>query len=234
MNRYSLLLTVALLGIVLSLLPAEAQVSVTIPGSANPWLAGMPDGTIADAGDRAPDQSPVLVPIELPTGMWIEFFHVVGSVKFDPNPVTSSGPEGIADSITSHRAGNEYGKSDLVAPVNSLVGVFLDDSMPSGATPDRLDFSTAESRDYSVLTPELRQTFFIGNGYTSAGIQQKIMISVGATRLFLGTMDGFEWKDNGGSFSASVRAIPAPGSLAVGLAGMIPGLFLLLRRRRFQ
>lgn len=38
-----------------------ATVSVFVPGSANPYLAGMPNGTTAPGGDSAPGQSPLLV-----------------------------------------------------------------------------------------------------------------------------------------------------------------------------
>jgi len=43
-------------------LPTKA-VEVSVPGYADPWLAGMPDGTTASSGDVAPTHSPVLARI---------------------------------------------------------------------------------------------------------------------------------------------------------------------------
>ncbi len=40
-------------------LPALADTSVSVPGTSNPWLAGMPEGTEASFGDQALTHSPV-------------------------------------------------------------------------------------------------------------------------------------------------------------------------------
>ena len=48
---------------------------VVVPGNSNPWLAGMPDGTLGgDGSDSAPADSPVLVDL-VPglAGSWLEF-----------------------------------------------------------------------------------------------------------------------------------------------------------------
>jgi|ERR1700693_4041725 len=56
-------------------------VTVTVPGFANPWLAGMPAGTQAWAGDSAPEESPILVPnLPLRAGD-VLVFGVTGSVS---------------------------------------------------------------------------------------------------------------------------------------------------------
>lgn len=65
-----------------------------------------------------------------------------------------------------------------------LVGVFLSDEALSGEAPERLDFTDQE--DCEELSPEIGQTFFIGDG---AG--RRFMVPSGATRLFLGFVDGF-------------------------------------------
>src|SRR5215470_10039393 len=72
---------------------SKAQVSVQVPGTSNPWLAGMPEGTTAQAGDSAPAQSPVLVPLRLAAGQWLEFSKITGSVSYGPG-LPRSGPEG--------------------------------------------------------------------------------------------------------------------------------------------
>jgi hypothetical protein len=86
------------------------------------------------------------------------------------------------------------------------VGVFLSaDSPDASAVPPPLDFSTPESLDYLVLFPQLKQVFFIGDGLTSLGVTQQVIVPAGATRLFLGTVDAFGWANNVGSFAVVVE-----------------------------
>ena len=47
--------------VAVSNLPAAQTVSVTVPGTSDPWLAGMPAGSTASSGDIAPAESPVEV-----------------------------------------------------------------------------------------------------------------------------------------------------------------------------
>lgn len=183
---------------------------VTVPGTSNPWLAGMPNGTTSALGDFAPANSPVLVKVKLKPGSYIEVSNISGKVAHGPDP-PFIGPEGCLSlnpcyfTNISHEVGAEHGKSSLTAPINSLVGVFLNNKIPVGPVPRALDFSSPSTRDYFKLSPKLKQVFFIGNGKTSSGVQQKIVIPAGATRLFLGTMDGIEWTGNSGAFSATVK-----------------------------
>jgi hypothetical protein len=184
--------------------------NVTVPGTSNPWLAGMPDGTEAAIGDAAPANSPILVNIKLTAGSRIEVSNATGGVSHGFYPLV--GPDGCQNAIEcqfesfiiSHDVGAEYGKSNLIAPINSLVGVFLDNNIPIDPTPPALDFTDLASRDYTELHPVLKQMFFVGNGKTSSGIQQKIFVPASATKLYLGTMDGIEWNNNNGSFSLTV------------------------------
>jgi hypothetical protein len=55
--------------------------------------------------------------------------------------------------------------------------------------------------------------FFIGDGRTGSGTGavQQFIVPAGATRLFLGTVDGFGWNTNSGAFSVQVNA-PAGGA----------------------
>jgi hypothetical protein len=70
---------------------------------------------------------------------------------------------------------DENGISDITAPFDCLVGVFLDDTQPD-QTPvlASLDFGTQQSRDYLTLAPLLKQVFFIGDGLTSGGEEQHV------------------------------------------------------------
>ena len=80
-------------------------------------------------------------------------------------------------------------------PVVSLGGV---------QTESDLDFSTQASQDYNSLSPKLKQPFFIGDGETSSGAVQGIVVPQGATRMFFGTMDGHEWSNNTGGYTATI------------------------------
>ena len=47
------------------------------------------------------------------------------------------------------------------------------------------------------LSPQLKQVFLIGDGKTRSGALRRYLVSVKATRLFLGVMDGYELKKYG-------------------------------------
>jgi hypothetical protein len=131
-----------------------------------------------------------------------------GMVFNFPGPVDP--PVGDLSQIISHLTAAENGLSDIVAPVNSLVGVFLGPSQPDPSAPATLDFSTADSRDYTSLAPALQQVFYIGDGLTSTGAPHQVTVPDGATRLYLGTMDGFEWSNDSGAFSVRVGVNGTP------------------------
>lgn len=59
---------------------------------------------------------------------------------------------------------------------------------------------------------------------------QQVVVPAGATRLFLGTMDGFGWSNNIGSLDVQVTLIPEPSTLTtLVLLGLVPHGY---RRRR--
>jgi hypothetical protein len=82
--------------------------------------------------------------------------------------------------------------------------------------------------------------FFIGDGLTGTGIGnvQEFTIPTGATRLFLGPMDGFGWFNNSGVIDVILTTpqvsppptnnapVPAP------LWLLVPSLLLLVRLSR--
>ena len=204
--------------------PANGQVTVEllVPGISDPWLAGMPDGSIAscwepEGCDSAPAQSPQLV-----VGLCLHVgesltFQATGGVGHCPG-CTLYPPDG--DGITNHNWDDDYGEngiSDVIAPYDCLLGVFLDDTQPDQTPePAYLDFSTQASRDYLTLAPLLKQVFFIGDGVTSGGEEQHVVVPEGATRLYLGTMDSTTWLNNIGQFDVLVTdpcgPTPSPGT----------------------
>lgn len=181
--------------------------ALTVPGPSNPYLAGMPDGTLSQSGDAAPAQSPALVPdLCLRAGSSLTF-SATGGVSNDPNLVMYPlvGPDGSATSLTQHAGGPENGISNVFAPYNALVGVFLGAAQPNlSPAPAMLNFTTPASRDYLTLSPLLQQVFFIGNGLTSTSATQHVVVPAGATRLYLGTLDVLQWNNNPGSFQVTV------------------------------
>jgi hypothetical protein len=203
-------------------------VSVHVPGTSDPWLAGMPDGTSASQTDMAPGQSPARVPALINPGTFVSFV-VSGEVTNGPCcPLRP--PDGFGSK--AHVGGAENGISDIVAPHNALVGVFLADAEPHlSLAPSGLDFITM-GIDFVTLAPELKQVFFIGDGMTTGGVQQQFLAPLGASRLFLGTMDGYEWTNNLGSYSVDVgmTPVPEPSSLLLmgtALAGLCARRFRL-------
>ena len=67
------------------------MVQVIVPGSADPWLAGMPDGSTASLGDFAPQQSPVDVPGLGYSSGGVLTFSVKGSVNYGGGPPVGGG-----------------------------------------------------------------------------------------------------------------------------------------------
>jgi hypothetical protein len=216
---------------------AAQAVTIIVPGTSDPWLAGMPDGSIDPATDEypassAPGQSPVLVSGILISPGIAYSFSGSGAVSNDPYK-PQYGLDGNLYDIVPHAAGAQNGIAGLTAPNSALIGIFLGPGQPDlGVAPSALDFTSSASRDYLTLYPVLQQPFFIGDGLTSQADIQQVVAPTGATRLFLGTMDGVDWSNNTGAFTVEVEVVPEPGvaSLAsIALLSLWCG-----RRRRWK
>lgn len=179
--------------------------TVVVPGKSNPWLAGAPPATTTPDGDSAPAQSPVLVScLAFAPGDRLTF-TAFGNVSNCPSGCPISGPDG--DGVISHLYGEEFFIPDITAPLNSLVGIFLGPGPPVPPTPSPSDFSTFALQNYGNLSPLRGQVFFIGDGRGSLGpieFCQGVFVPPGATQLFLGTMDGFDWKNNINNFAVTI------------------------------
>lgn len=149
-----------------------------VPGTSDPYLAGMAAGSTADGGDTAPAQAPFLVPgLTLTAGSSLMFTTLAGLVANGGGPTATgtTGPEG--STVTSH-FGPQNGISNIVAPYNALLGVFLGADQPDGtAAPATLDFTSsgnvAGGFDYPALAPALKQVFFIGDGRTARALSSR-------------------------------------------------------------
>ncbi len=167
-----------------------------VSGRARPWLAGMPLNA----------QSPTEVTgVELNSGDTL-IFQATGLVSHGGGTFPS-GPEGVVGDAHAITGGAQNGISDIVAPYNALLGVFLGPADPTMSPPPaRLLFGwTSTNRQYTTLSPLLKQVFYIGSGSRSNGAFRQINVPPGATRLFVGTMDTEGWSDNSGSFEVCVR-----------------------------
>jgi hypothetical protein len=207
---------------------ASAQsVTFVVAADSNPWLAGMPDGSTAISSDSAPAQSPLLVTgIDLGLNSSLTFTNVSGGASNAGGCPPSCAPLD-GSTFFDHSGGAENGIAGARIPINTLVGVFLGPEQPnlSGA-PAGLNFQTI-GLDFTSLAPDLKQVFFIGDGLTGAGVAQQFDVPDGASRLFLGTMDGFGWFNNTGAITVSVNGspvtapIPEPQTYALMLTGLL-------------
>jgi len=240
MRRTIVLLRLAVLLVLLRAAGLADIIAVVVPGMSDLWLAGMPPGSRASGTDVAPDQSPVAVNgFSLQPGTVLTFSAVglVSNGVCGPPFCPTFGPDGgiKPDEIPFfHETGAENGISNLGAPINSLIGVFLGPGAPNLAPPPAtLDFNSSAAQDYLTLSPLLQQSFFIGNGLTSEGIQQQIVIPAGASRLYLGTMDGCCWLDNLGSFTVQVSEaseVPEPSTaLLLGFGLLLLAVIVVLK-----
>lgn len=211
--------------------PAIAATAM-VPGSANPFLAGQPATTTCCGGDVVPADSPVLAPVTL-TGGQVLTFSATGGVNYAGGaPATSADGDNDGTNYTfRYDMVADYGtgiSGPLQVNVDGLVGVFLDGNTPTGLAPAQLDFSSglnSTGLDFTSLTPGLDQIFWIGDGLTGLGTGslQQFTVPTGATRLFLGTVDGSGWDNNSGSITVTINgatgAVPEPATWALMLAG---------------
>jgi len=178
----------------------SAGTTVTVRGTSNVYLAGMPDGTKARFKDKAPGQWPVLVNLSL-TGA--QALHCVGRSRPRPRIVHRTARRLECFGIPQRLGARSRGRHGAIR--------IADGSLPhQPATgpeprPPTSEVHRTGDTDFTTFSPQLKQVFFIGSGITKSGIVRKFLIPSGATRLFLGTMDAFDWCDNIGSFSVTVN-----------------------------
>lgn len=188
--------------------------TATVTGKANVWFAGLPStATCAKGGsvDTATNCPAVqFTGFNVTSGASLQF-SATGTLSNVPSGGNT--PDG-GGSSGNNQTNNLGGKSNATLPINALVGVFLSDDDPTAtAAPPDLNFSTTNSRNYTSLSPQLKQVFFIGDGKTSTQQQQTVVVPAGATRLFLGSFDTYGWSNNSGTCTVTVNSVG--GSISV-------------------
>ena len=190
----------------LLLIPSSSR-RVVVSGKANPYLAGMPNGTTAFGG-TAPIASPTSVAVA--EGQVLRF-SATGHTFADGGVYRSRSADGsihLSSGLVTQSA--LHGISQYSAPLHgSLIGVFLDDNSPAGQTPPAaLDFRATGNVpggvNYTSLQPVLRQVFFIGDGRNADGVEQTITVPLGATRLFLANSSRNGWDSQNGEFEVQI------------------------------
>ena len=191
-------------------------VEIEIDAKASPYLAGLSSGDgLAFTGytdlDWAPTHSywddckPSQVSISLRPGQMLYFRDVQGSTGDYQSGLTYGLEGNLGRTNVAQAAG--YGINTTKAPLNSLMGIFLDDRRPDEwAMQDKLDYTGTAHREARQHDPLTKQVFFIGDGVSNDdGRLQRFVVPEGATRLFLGLNDesGFWW-DNFGEYRTTL------------------------------
>ena len=206
---------------------------VTVPATAAIQLAGQPDGTVYVYGGVAPTNSPILIDLTLVGETDFLSFAATGVTARDPILAPMVGADGETLGVGNENAyfAPRYDLSGWYGPFSSLVGVFTDSSQ-THSVPPTLDFGTSAKRSFAVLTPELQQVFYIGDGLTGfeTGDRQYFKIPTGADRLYLGLADEGNY-NNVGQLQVSITAVPEPSTLGLISMGFMGALGYAWRRR---
>jgi hypothetical protein len=189
----------------MALAAGSAGAAVVVPGTSNPFLAGASGAdSVTMNGFTDPASLDAPVGIAVSPGQTVTIGNVTGLVSNGPC-CTPVGPTGGPDTSSSPVTANGF--TELVSgftnlPINSLIGVFY------GLNP---------------ADPGVDSVFEIGNGGS-------FTVPTGATELHLATVDGFQWANNSGAFTADV-SVPEPATWAMTLIGLF-GVGAVLRRSR--
>lgn len=211
-------------------------VTLTVPSTADIWLAGQPNGSSVSGyfgSDTAPDNAPVSLDV---TEGSVMSFAATGSTSVDGGGCYA-GPDGGCysdeSSFSPAPASGAY-----IGPSNALVGVFVGSTPVDVAnTVAPVNYTDPTNTSQASYAPGLNTIFFIGDGLTGTGdgLKQTFAVPLGATRLVLALADsiGASTGNLGEvSVNVSVSAVPEAESYALFLAGVMAVVGLNARRRR--
>jgi hypothetical protein len=193
--------------------PAPMVTTLTVPATADIYAAGLQVPPAVSCGDNPDADGESLPPgIAVSGGSVVTFSSVTGGVKC-VDYVNENPPEGpcFSGDMGTHLL-SSGGISGIVDGQSNmfLSGVFTNESARSASAPDSLDFSAgALGHDFVLLSPGLQQQFFIGDGLTSAGVLQQFIAPAGATTLYLGFADGYNFNGTPGCYQDNYDALSA-------------------------
>jgi hypothetical protein len=208
---------------------------VTVDGKCNIFGAGL--SSPPDPGGGGAGFLPVGLSLIGHSSGHVELLSATGGVTAG-FAFPLNGPDGGTSASGTTDVLSHGGISGLIHANRTLflVGVFLGPGPATTPAPPRLDVTDANAQ--TDFSPLVGQTFFMGDGRDASSNLQRFHIPVGATRLFLGFVDAFEfgdptstpghYGDNGGSFRVETNVVPAPGAASMLLAA---GLISCRRRR---
>ncbi|HTR42021.1 MAG TPA: hypothetical protein VMH87_10440 [Pseudomonadales bacterium] len=172
------------------------------------------------------------------TGIAYQFQYVSGTVSPDTSQsysLDANGAPGFTfiscpGSISAYLSDNSF----------ALLGVFLGSGGQSGPAPSPFDFtSTGTGVNFTTLSPQIGQVFFIGDGSNSSNQTQTFNVPTGATELYLGFADGVnfsglvgQYQDNAGSLTMNVNAVPEPAPVVLIIAGSALMAVMRFRNKR--
>ncbi|MEG4292504.1 hypothetical protein Q5692_26720 [Microcoleus sp. C2C3] len=188
--------------------PVKAA-QLTITGNSNIFGAGKISAPAPGGGTGG--QLPPLYNFAAAPGQVLTFSNISGIVNYGASPETSNAsgdgrPYFSGTNILSY-GGISGIRND--SGLGFLVGVFLNDSEPTGSGPSPLNFTNNTS--FAELSPLLNQTFFIGDGLTGSGSGsiQRFLVPEQATRLFLGFADAGSVQGLPGTYNDNTGSVVA-------------------------
>ena len=224
------------LALSLASLSCSAQ-TLVVSGQANIFGAG--HTTAPAPGGGGGGILPPVYNFTSASNLVLTFVRVTGQVGCCGSGNSLTGPDGYVYPTDIQAYNGIAGLYDS-SRAQFLAGVFLDATEPANSAPARLSFT---NHAFMSLSPLIDQPFYVGDGLTGTGTGtvQQFQVPLGATRLYLGIIDGGNttglpgsYGDNVGSFTAnfSIQAVPEPADALLALVSVVSGSVIVLRHRR--
>jgi len=242
---FKLLLLAGLSCVFSTLSFASSFTNIVVPGTANIQTANGNIDPATCCNSNGPSTQAVLALTFAAGANQVLTFSNIGGMVGCAGSLTNGADGGCLPFHTS--ISNLNGLSGISTGFNAnmfLVGVFTDDNVPVGPPPGSLNYTNPAAFQLGDYTPymALNRLFFIGDGLTGtgSGAVQTFGVPLGATRLYLGFADSFNFQgsvdfygDNVGALTVngSVNTVPEPGTLAVVPLGAA-ALWLFKRRKQ--
>jgi hypothetical protein len=200
--------------------PLLAQVTLSVSAHMDIYRAG-------GYNDGSDGIAPVVYSFPARPFQTLTFSSVAGAWSCSGG-VAEYGADGTSSSLCYHAGGQDinnptgpFSGYDLTDFTGAMVGVFLEDALPTSAPPP-LRFYVSDSSHggtqtaFKALGPKIGQVFFIGDGLTGTGSGsiQVFGVPPTATHLYLGYIDSCIqpgptvpscFSDNAGTLSATLQ-----------------------------